>query len=297
MKITVRLYLQSMMIRKYRIGNFTAEVRSQVYFEDAEPYSLFLFDGEQTDYSVTVEFSSDLPKKIENPYFVSHDRECDYENGVLRCCYKSHDDENEYYACRIADGKTIEIIIDEKYREMIRPDVVFSLIGIEDLVAESNGCVLHSSFVEKDGGAILFTGPCSIGKSTQANLWKDYAGAVVVNGDKTMIFEKDGVFYASGMPFSGSSKDCINKVFPVKAVISLQQADCNTANRLGSPEVFYSLYKNCYPVPYSRDDTGRLLDFVQKLSEKVPVYEYACLADESAVRYLERILCPILQSL
>lgn len=285
------------MIRKYRIGNFTAEVKSQAEYEDSEPFSLFLCDCEQADFSVTVEFSPDLPKKIENPYFVSHDRVCDYENGILRCCYKAHDNEQEYYACRIVDQKNIKIIIDEKYRELIRSDVVFSLIGIEDLVAESNGCVLHSSFVEKNGEAILFTGPCSIGKSTQANLWKDYADAVVINGDKTMIFEKDGVFYASGMPFSGSSKDCINKVFPVKAVISLQQSDCNVANRLVSIEAFYSLYKNCYPVPYSRDDTGSLIDFVKKLSEKVPVYDYACLADESAVRYLERVLCPILQSL
>ena len=286
-----------MMIKKYKIGNFTAEVKSQVYFEDTEPYSLFLCECEQADFSVTVEFSPDLPHKIENPYFVSQDRVCDYKDGVLRCCYKAHDNEHEYYACRIADGNRISIIVDEKYREMLRADVVFSLIGIEELVAESGGCVLHSSFIEKNGGAILITGPCSIGKSTQANLWRDYADAVVVNGDKTLIFEKDGVFYASGMPFSGSSKDCINKTYPVKAVISLQQSDSNIANRLVSPESFYSLYKNCYPVPYSRDDTGRLIDLVRKLSEKVPVYEYACLADESAVRYLVRVLCPFLQSL
>jgi len=179
---------------------------------------------------------------------------------------------------------------------MLRADVIFSLIGIEELVAESNGCVLHSSFIEKNGGAVLFTGPCSIGKSTQANLWRKYADAVVVNGDKTLIFEKDGVFYAAGMPFSGSSKDCLNRVLPLKAVISLGQADCNTAHRLAPTESFYKLYKNCYPVPYSRDLTGRLIDFAQRLSQSVPVYEYACLADESAVRYLERELCPILQS-
>ena len=285
------------MIKKYKIGNFTVEVKSLVAFEDAEPYSLFLYDGEQADYNVTVEFSSDLPQITENPYFVSQDRVCDYENGVLRCCYKSRDDEEEYYACRIFDGKNISLVIEEKYRDMLREDVVFSLIGIEEIVAESNGCVLHSSFIEKEGNAILFTGPCSIGKSTQANLWKEHSDAVIVNGDKTLIFEKNGIFYASGMPFSGSSKDCLNKMFPIKAVISLQQANDNSAQRLVSTEAFYKLYKNCYPVPYSRDNTGRLIDFIQLLSLSVPVYEYACLADESAVRYLERELCPILQSL
>ncbi len=285
------------MIKKYKIGNFTVEIKSQVDFENAEPYSLFSYDGGQTDYSVNVEFSSQLPDKIENPYYVSQDRVCDYENGVLRCCYKSRDNADEYYACRTAEGKNINIVIDEKYSDMLRADVIFSLIGIEEIVAGSSGCVLHSSFIEKNGGAVLFTGPCSVGKSTQANLWKKYADAVVINGDKTLIFEKNGVFFASGMPFSGSSKDCLNRVLPVKAVISLGQADCNIAHRIVSTEAFCKLYKNCYPVPYSRDLTGRLIDFAQRLSQSVPVYEYACLADESAVRCLERELCPILQSL
>ena len=257
---------------------------------------MFLYDGEQTDYSVNVEFSSDIPKKTENPYYESQDRVCDYDNGVLRCCYKSRDDEKEYYACRTVAGKNINIVIEEKYRSMLRADVIFSLIGIEELVAENNGCILHSSFIEKDGGAVLFTGPCSIGKSTQANLWREYADAVVINGDKTFIFEKDGAFYASGLPFSDSSKDCLNKVLPLKAVISLQQAQINTVNKLASTDAFYKLYKNCYPVPCSREFTGNLIDFVQNLSQSVPVYEYSCLADESAVRCLERELCPILQN-
>ena len=235
--------------------------------------------------------------KIEKPDFVSQDRVCLCENGVSLCCYKSRDNDAEYYASRRNEGKKTDIVIDEKYHDMLRAEVIFTLIGIEEMVAGSNGCVIHSSFIEKDGYAILFCGPCSIGKSTQANLWKEYADAVVINGDKTIIFEEDGVFYASGMPFSGSSKDCINKVLPLKAVICLEQADTNTAHKLASNEAFFRLYKNCYPVHHSRDLTGKLVDFVNKLSRHVPVYDYACLADESAVRYLERKLCPITQSL
>ncbi len=285
------------MIQKYKIGNFTAEIKSQADFSNKEPYSLFLYDGEQTDYKVTIEFSSDLPQRIENPYYTSQDRVCDYENGILRCFYKSHDNDSEFYACRIVNGKSIEIIIDEGYHDMLRADVIFTLIGIEEIVADNNGCVLHSSFIEKDGGAVLFCGPCDIGKSTQANLWRTHADAIVVNGDKTMIYEENGVFYASGMPFSGSSRDCLNRIVPIRAVISLQQADCNNAQRLAPDKAFYDIYKNCYPIPYSRELAGRLIDFVEKLSRSVPVYEYACLADESAVRYLERELCPIFQNL
>ena len=285
------------MIRKYKIGNFTVEVKSQVDFQDVEPYSLFLYDGEQTDYCVNVEFTSELATEIEKTCYFSAEKDCVYKNGILHCYYKSRDTKGRYYACRITDGKTITIIIDDQYRDMLWTRVIFSLIGIEEIVAKNNGCVLHSSFVEKNGGAVLFTGPCSIGKSTQANLWKKYTDAVVVNGDKTFIFEEDGAVYAAGMPFSGSSKDCLNRVVPLKAIIRLHQSDCNSAEKIKSDEAFFEIYKNCYPVPYSRDCTGMLIDFIQKVSQKVPVYEYACLADESAVRHLERELCPILQSL
>ena len=285
------------MLKKYKIGNISLEIRSQTCCEDAEPFSLFLCDCEQSDYVVNVGFSSDLPKKIENPFYESQDRICVYENGVLQCFYKSRDNEDEFYACRTVNGKSIDIAIDAKYRDMLRTAVVFSLIGIEELALESGGSLLHSSFVEKNGGAILFAGPCNIGKSTQANLWKEYADATVVNGDKTLIFEKDGVFYASGLPYSGSSKDCINRVVPLKAVISLSQAETNCAQKLDSTDAFYKLYKNCYPVPYSRDLTGMLIDFAHQTCQNVPVFDYACLADESAVRYLERELCPIMLSL
>lgn len=284
------------MIKKYKIGNFTAEVKSQADFQDVEPYSLFLYDGEKIDYSIDVEFSSDLPQKIEDPYYVSHDRVYVWENDILHTFYKSHDSGDEFYASRTVDGQNIKIVIDERYHDMLFSKVIFALVGIEELIAEKNGCVLHSSFIEKDGEAILFVGPCSIGKSTQANLWKEYADAVVINGDKTLVYEKHGSFYASGIPFSGSSKDCLNKVLPLKAIISLEQAESNSARRLASTQAFLSLYKNCYPVPYSRTCTGELIDFIEQICQSVPVIDYACTADESAVRYLERKLCRIMPS-
>lgn len=284
------------MIRKYKIGNFTVEVRSQVDFQDVEPYSLFSYDGEQTDYTVDVSFTTELPKEIENAYYCSKDKACVCENDVFQCFYKSRDTSSGYYACRVVNSKNISILIDEKYCDMLWTRVIFSLMGIEELVVKNNGCVLHSSFVEKDGGALLFTGPCSVGKSTQANLWKKHTDAVIVNGDKTLIFEKDGVVYASGMPFSGSSKDCLNRTVPLKSIVCLQQAASNTAQKLTSFDAFRNIYKNCYPVPYSREGTDMLIDFVQRLSRSVSVYKYACLADESAVRYLERELCRIFQN-
>ncbi len=267
------------------------EICSPVDFQDVEPFSLFAFDGNGVDYRVTVDFSSHLPTTIENPFFLSGDKACVFEDGVEKCYYKSRSTTG-YYACRSMAKKHISITIDEKYRDMLRAEVIFSILGVEALVAENNGCIIHSSFIEVNDGAVLFTGPCSIGKSTQANLWREFAGATVINGDKAIIRENNGNLFACGLPFSGSSKDCLNKEISLKAIICLQKAPTNTARRLTS-DAFLNIYKNCYPIPYSRDLTGTLLDFANKVSQQVPVYEFSCRADESAVRYLERILCLI----
>lgn len=283
------------MIRKYKIGNFTIEVRSQAPFQDIEPYSSFLYYGEQTDYCVNIDFSSALPTETEASGIDERDYTVITEDNHPCFYYKSHANKG-YYARRTKKGRSIDITIDEMYRDSLWTRVIFSLLGIEELAEENNGAILHSSFIEVDGKAVLFTGPCSIGKSTQANLWRSYAGATVINGDKTFIFKEKDKFYASGLPYSGSSKDCLNKVLPLGAVIRLQQADRNTAKRLTSTDAFLKIFKNCYPVQCSQEQPGALIDFALSLSQSVPIYDYACLADESAVRYLERELCPILQS-
>jgi hypothetical protein len=281
-----------MMTKKYKIAGFTLEINSPVDFQDVEPFSLFAFDGGAVDYTITIELSDQLPTTIEAPFFASTDKVCIYVKGNLKCYYKSRSSASGYYACRKTDGKSIIITFDKKYGDMLRAEVIFSVLGIEELVAQNNGCIIHSSFIEKNGGAVLFTGPCSIGKSTQADLWREFADATVINGDKAIIYENNGDIYACGLPFSGSSKDCLNKLLPLKAIICLQKGAENTACRLTS-DAFLSIYRNCYPVPYSRELTGTLFDFTYKVSQQVPVYEYSCRADEGAVRYLERILCLI----
>ena len=72
-----------MIIKKYKIGNFTVEVNSQATYGNSGPFTLFSYDGDQTDYKVTVEFSSVLPQTAQNPYCTFTDRVCEYEKRHL----------------------------------------------------------------------------------------------------------------------------------------------------------------------------------------------------------------------
>ena len=275
------------MIKKYKIGKLILQVEATVCFQETEKITRFYYDGGEPDYNIYVDFVADIADNTESPLYETADRLYFAENGAECCYYKSHEKKDRYYALRKNEGNIIRIRIDEKYRKMLRDDVIFSLSGIEELIIENNGCILHSSCVIYKNSAILFTGPCSIGKSTQAELWEKYADALIVNGDKILIENIDGEIHASGIPFSGSSKDCMNLSAPVRAIICLGKGKENSVKRLHAPQSFYSIYKNCYPVPFSKELTRSLMDVVSLISENIPVYEFYCLPDESAVEVLK----------
>ena len=60
-----------------------------------------------------------------------------------------------------------------------------------------------------------------MGKSTQADLWNKYEGCEIINGDRSAITKKDGVWNAYGLPFAGSSRIYKNVKNPIKCVKEL----------------------------------------------------------------------------
>ena len=90
------------------------------------------------------------------------------------------------------------------------------------------GCgVLHSSYVAVGDRAILFAGFSGQGKSTQAELWRQYRGAEIINGDRALIFRRKGSWYAGGLSVCGSSQICVNRTVKIAALILLEKSKKN----------------------------------------------------------------------
>ena len=53
---------------------------------------------------------------------------------------------------------------------------ICDLIGLEALLHQNRGLLLHASFIRWQGSGILFSAPSGTGKSTQANLWVQHQG-------------------------------------------------------------------------------------------------------------------------
>lgn len=276
-----------MQSKKYKFFDTVIEILIPEEIVDTEPYLNFL-TREETDYKVIFEYVEQLPQLIGN---VTTDNEISFttDGNKSICWYRNHGKDG-YFACRIVDGKNYSVQVLEEYRGQLWNGIVFNLLGFEEIIAKNNGVVLHASAILKNGKIILFTAPCGTGKSTQADLWQEYADAEIINGDKALVSLKDETIFAGGLPFSGSSDICKNIWAPLAAVVCLGQAKENLIKKISGREAFVSLMQGNYRSGITRESSQKTIEVLEKICSKIPVYRLDCLPDKSAVECLEKEL-------
>ena len=177
-------------------------------------------------------------------------------------------------------------------RELIRryySVVYLTATDMFDILAGYGQLVLHSSYVlPPNGKAVLFSGPSGIGKSTQAALWQQYAGADVINGDRTLI--RTGDITAHGVFYSGTSGICKNVTAPIRAIVLLEQSGENTLRRAGAKEAFAAVLSQCSYYQWDAESAIHMTDLAAELVRRADVYRLSCRADEEAVRLLQNEL-------
>lgn len=149
--------------------------------------------------------------------------------------------------------------------------------------------ILHAAYIEHAAQGILFTAPSGTGKSTQAELWRKYRNAKVLNGDKAGI-RLDGQPMVHGVPFSGTSGICENVTVPLKAIVLLSQAPENTIRQLSVTEAVTALCPNVFVDKLVPEEWSIALNILIDIVSHVPVYLLACTPDERAVDTLEHAL-------
>lgn len=159
----------------------------------------------------------------------------------------------------------------------------FSHIALEELLLYHDRLILHASFVDTGFGGLLFSGPSGIGKSTQAELWVQNAGARLINGDKTILSPENSGWWAHGSPYAGSSRCFVNRSVPLRAVVMLEQGAVCVLRRLPAGEAFRKLYANTIVNSWNADYVARTCALLTELAACVPVYQLTCTPDKAAV--------------
>ena len=181
------------------------------------------------------------------------------------------------------------LVREEDWGWATRDKYLWTGAALNQLLLHQRTLFFHASYITCRGRGILFTAPSQTGKSTQAELWRKYRGAQVVNGDKAAVSLREGPEIHS-IPFSGTSGICHNVSAPLAAVVVLSQAPRNTVRRMGPIEAVSAVCPNVFADQTVPEEWAMALNLMLDLAASVPVYALACTPDEGAVIALEEAM-------
>lgn len=276
-------------MKKYNIAGITFEIDFNFKLKkEEEAFSEFKGEGDMNEKE---EFKL-IPQKPENLNNLVKVQETPilsvYKNneGYIREFTSIYT--NKKYAW-LAEDKNIVYYDDVQQKKVLtHMFCIMELIGIEHTLCKHKTFMLHSSYINYNGDAILFSGPSGIGKSTQADLWKDFVGAEIINGDRTAISKNLGNWHAYGLPFAGSSKIYKNKTLPIKAVVILKQGKENCIRKAKPMEAFKTLYSETTVNSWNKKDVETIIELVENFIKEVPIYVLSCLPNQEAVDLLKK---------
>lgn len=249
----------------------------------AESLPFLTDDPDNVDLTVTVRPVMALPEPSGG---VWDNGRCFSGNTVLHCNGINHP---PYARVTYEENRDITIeYLPNTGADLFKTSGLVSTLGLERMLLSFGALILHASFVSWREGGILFTAPSGTGKSTQAELWRHYAGADVLNGDRACLRRRDGRWMAYGMPYAGSSDIYRNESVPIRAIVSLRQAPENRIRRMGLRECIGSLLPELSVHRWDPSFVNGAMDLTMELLQQIPVYRLECRPDEEAVEVLKK---------
>lgn len=287
-------------IRNYSFGGIDMRLCLPRALMPQEPFSLFTIqDTAQDAFLCNVISAGDGLTELdgEEIYFNErlHVRVKKQQNitAVYLGFYRNSRETNREFAVILRDSNLPNeqsvYILDEFLQSPCERQIM-SAMGIEHILARGGGFILHSSYIETHFGAVLFTAPKGTGKSTQAEIWRKYKNAEIINGDRTLITVKEDSITANGLPYCGSSGICKNKTLPIAAIVELSQAKENSISKLSGIEAFRTLMSGTWVNVWDSCDMTAITDTAVKIAEGIPMLKLACVPDVSAADLLEKEL-------
>lgn len=269
----------------YTFGGVTLELTGEKVWKLSDLCRPFRAEPRPADHTIHVTVGDDMPQPPEG---AAHEATLyRWREGERFCLLQDYGSRYRAFAAR--QGGLTEVRLSEGYRETASDRVILESAGLFDLLADFGMLILHSAYiVTPQGQGLLFSGPSGAGKSTQAELWRQYAGAQVINGDRSLVRPGDGTVH--GILYSGTSGICQNVSAPLRAIVLPVQGAENRVYPLRPKEAFMALVNQCAYYPWAADSAARMTGLAAALIGAVPVYGLTCRKDEGAVRALEDYL-------
>ncbi len=257
--------------------------------ESLQPF--FCLRHEETDCTIVLRPSAQLPAFSHDG--VWHGLEYyDCHQGSLRTFHCNAPQAAAFAVTQHFANGNIEICVLPDYLSYFTGTAgIFNRIGMETLLLQHQGLLLHASLIKYEGKALAFVGPSGVGKSTQADIWHRFLGAEILNGDRAALRREGGSWYAHGCPYAGTSGIYQNDSAPLAAIVLLGQAEENHLRRLTEGEAFRYLYPELSVHYWDKRFVEKATDLCLQLLAEMPIYLLECRPEESAAVLVKKGLC------
>lgn len=279
--------------RSYKVAGIKFTFEGDFEYIEDEFYQLFSVEDDTPDdfYFEYIEVESLKEVDIE-PIYSNERFDIYIHNDKEYRCFKYYGEGTQRYTAVIwLEGSKGQFYYTKEYDIASRlPNslAVFNNQIFERILFEKDAVILHSSYIIHNGKAILFSAPSETGKSTQADLWAKHAGAVIINGDRSILKKENGVWYVHSLPMCGSSKICHDVSAPLDSIVLLAKAPVNILNKANPRTAISRLYRECTVNSWHEPFVNKVFDMLTDIYSNVNVYEYACTKDKDAVEVLKK---------
>ncbi len=279
------------MFKNYTICEQNIRIEMPSFPNDSADWQLFETNANNPDINIVCQVGENLPEcpgtflGEQSEFSVFSDGEKVFRKrsmGTAEGALAEYDCKSGSFCEVRFTEKSFPFMTDERY--------FWGSVPLAQLILPKKVVLMHASYIDTNGSAVLFTAPCGTGKSTQAELWRVHRNAEIINGDKAGIYLKDGKAFAGGLPFCGTSKICKNRNLPLKAIVLLSQGKENRVKHLTGFEALQAVINNIYLDLLAPGERQMCIDFVIELLEQVNVFSLQCTPDERAVEELEKVL-------
>ena len=179
----------------------------------------------------------------------------------------------------IAEGKPV-IDYSDDYLETL---AVYRKIA--ELIPFFDTILFHGSVISMDGKGYLFTAKSGVGKSTHTKFWRElYSDRVVmINDDKPLIYVSTDEIKAYGTPWDGKHRLSKNTSVPLTGICVLHRSKDNRIKKVTGNEVYPMFVQQTYR-PSQKESMLKTFNILDRIFEKVPVYDLYCNMDPDAAR-------------
>ena len=286
----------------FRIGlwNVWFEKDLLAQWTDSLEERLFLFTQKNTlppDLSVKNTPSQFAASSIDHLFDIPHIDETDYGNIKMRIYAgdkKEHlitiqNNKNEIlFALSVESGWQTTTILSAP--SPVGRRYCYEVLGyvLQNFALSKGGLIFHGVLMDYQGYGIILSAPSGTGKSTHAHLWRDHGYAGIINGDKALCRNIDGVWTGFGIPWCGSSSESENRQVPLAAIVVLEQSDVNSVQRLNPLDALTHLLPNIHAPKWETTLYNKALDRLDELIPEVPIYLLRCRPDVDAMMTLKQ---------